>query len=93
VAGQGYGQTVNKSKTLDDGTVFTINGVIADDNALLVYYALTGLRAIPLEAISAAMRRWSSPTNGRSESAFRSSGYSERDPVSLKLRPDGRSAA
>lgn len=37
---QGYGQTVNKSKTLDDGTVITINGVIADDNALLMYYTI-----------------------------------------------------
>lgn len=40
VADQGYGQTVNKSKTLDDGTVITINGVIADDNALLMYYTI-----------------------------------------------------
>ncbi len=40
VAEQGYGQTVNKSKTLDDGTVITINGVIADDNALLMYYTI-----------------------------------------------------
>ena len=37
---QGYGQTVNKNKTLDDGTVITINGVIADDNALLMYYTI-----------------------------------------------------
>ena len=40
LAEQGYGQTVNKSKTLDDGTVITINGVIADDNALLMYYTI-----------------------------------------------------
>jgi len=40
VVEQGYGQTVNKSKTLDDGTVITINGVIADDNALLMYYSI-----------------------------------------------------
>lgn len=40
VTDQGYGQTVNKSKTLDDGTVITINGVIADDNALLMYYSI-----------------------------------------------------
>lgn len=40
VAEQGYGQTVNKTKTLDDGTVITINGVIADDNALLMYYTI-----------------------------------------------------
>jgi hypothetical protein len=36
----GYGQTVNQSKTLDDGTVITINGVIADDNGLLMYYTI-----------------------------------------------------
>ncbi|GGH19898.1 DUF4179 domain-containing protein [Paenibacillus segetis] len=40
VADQGYGQTVNKSKTLDDGTVITIDGVIADENALLMYYTV-----------------------------------------------------
>jgi hypothetical protein len=40
VAEQGYGQAVNKSKTLDDGTVITINGVIADDNAMLMYYTI-----------------------------------------------------
>ncbi len=40
VAEHGYGQSVNKSKTLDDGTVITINGVIADDNALLLYYSI-----------------------------------------------------
>jgi hypothetical protein len=42
VADQGYVQKVNKSKTLDDGTVITINGVIADDNALLMYYTIDG---------------------------------------------------
>ncbi|GAE08929.1 hypothetical protein JCM10914_5266 [Paenibacillus sp. JCM 10914] len=40
LAEQGYGQSVNKSKTLADGTVITINGVIADDNALLMYYTI-----------------------------------------------------
>ncbi|MFE9275040.1 DUF4179 domain-containing protein [Paenibacillus glucanolyticus] len=40
VAEQGYGQTVNKSKTLNDGTVITIDGVIADDNGLLMYYTI-----------------------------------------------------
>ncbi|OAB44939.1 DUF4179 domain-containing protein [Paenibacillus antarcticus] len=40
VAEQGYGQTVNKSTTLDDGTVISINGVIADDNALSLYYTV-----------------------------------------------------
>lgn len=40
VTEQGYGQTVGKSKTLDDGTVITINGVIADDNAFLMYYSI-----------------------------------------------------
>ncbi|KOP68512.1 hypothetical protein AMS62_27185 [Bacillus sp. FJAT-18019] len=40
VAEQGYGQTVNKSKTFDDGTVITVNGVISDDNAFLMYYTI-----------------------------------------------------
>ena len=40
VVEHGYGQMVNKSKTLDDGTVITINGVIADDNVLLMYYTI-----------------------------------------------------
>ncbi|WP_336774334.1 DUF4179 domain-containing protein [Paenibacillus sp. MMO-58] len=40
VAEQGYGQSVNKSKTFKDGTVITINGVIADDNAFLMYYTI-----------------------------------------------------
>ncbi|MDQ0195273.1 DUF4179 domain-containing protein [Paenibacillus wynnii] len=40
VAEKGYGQNVNKSKTFDSGTVITINGVIADDNALLMYYTI-----------------------------------------------------
>ncbi|MWC30642.1 DUF4179 domain-containing protein [Paenibacillus sp. MMS18-CY102] len=40
VAQHGYGQAVNKSKTFDDGTVIAINGVIADDNALTLYYSI-----------------------------------------------------
>ncbi|MEC0240175.1 DUF4179 domain-containing protein [Paenibacillus dokdonensis] len=40
VAEQGYGQTINKSKTLPDGTVITVEGVIADDNALSLYYTI-----------------------------------------------------
>lgn len=40
LADHGYGQSVNKSKTLGDGTVITINGVIADDNALTMYYSI-----------------------------------------------------
>ncbi|MCJ8014941.1 DUF4179 domain-containing protein [Paenibacillus sp. KQZ6P-2] len=35
---QGYGQEVNKSITLQDGTIFTIQGVIADDNVFRMYY-------------------------------------------------------
>jgi len=35
---QGVGQKVNKSTTLKDGTVLTINGVIADDNVFRMYY-------------------------------------------------------
>ncbi|MEK3763047.1 DUF4179 domain-containing protein [Paenibacillus sp. FSL P4-0338] len=41
VAEHGYGQTVNKSMTLENGIVLTVNGVIADDNALLMYYSIT----------------------------------------------------
>ncbi|WP_025850990.1 DUF4179 domain-containing protein [Paenibacillus ehimensis] len=37
---QGYGQKVNKSTTLKDGTVLTINGVIADDNVFRMYYTI-----------------------------------------------------
>lgn len=37
---QGYGQTINKSKTLLDGSIITINGVIADDNGLSLYYTI-----------------------------------------------------
>ncbi|GLX70618.1 DUF4179 domain-containing protein [Paenibacillus glycanilyticus] len=40
VAEQGYGQTVNKSKTFEDGTTITVNGVIADDNQFLMYYTI-----------------------------------------------------
>ncbi|MWV42707.1 DUF4179 domain-containing protein [Paenibacillus sp. HJL G12] len=40
VADHGYGQTINKSITLPDGTVITLDGVIADDNALSVYYSI-----------------------------------------------------
>ncbi|MFD3274060.1 DUF4179 domain-containing protein [Paenibacillus dendritiformis] len=37
---QGFGQRVNKSTTLKDGTVLTINGVIADDNVFRMYYTI-----------------------------------------------------
>ncbi|MFB0840544.1 DUF4179 domain-containing protein [Paenibacillus oleatilyticus] len=37
---QGYGQKVNKSMTLRDGTVLTIHGVIADDNVFRMYYTI-----------------------------------------------------
>ncbi|WP_327204704.1 DUF4179 domain-containing protein [Paenibacillus sp. DMB20] len=40
VAEQGYGQRVDKSITLHDGTVITIDGVIADDNGFLMYYTI-----------------------------------------------------
>lgn len=40
VAEHGYGQAVNKSKTFDDGTIITVNGVISDDNAFLMYYTI-----------------------------------------------------
>lgn len=37
---QGVAQEVNKSTTLKDGTVLTINGVIADDNVFRIYYTI-----------------------------------------------------
>ncbi|MCM3340675.1 DUF4179 domain-containing protein [Paenibacillus sp. MER TA 81-3] len=37
---QGLGQKVNKSTTFKDGTVLTINGVIADDNVFRMYYTI-----------------------------------------------------
>ncbi|MFC4809600.1 DUF4179 domain-containing protein [Paenibacillus sp. GCM10023250] len=40
VAEQGYGQAIGKSMTLQDGTVITVNGVIADDLAFLMYYTV-----------------------------------------------------
>lgn len=40
VAEHGYGQTVGKSKTIQDGTVITVTGVIADDNEFLMYYTI-----------------------------------------------------
>ncbi|AJS58551.1 DUF4179 domain-containing protein [Paenibacillus sp. IHBB 10380] len=40
VMNQGLGQRVNKSTTLKDGTVLTINGVIADDNVFRMYYTI-----------------------------------------------------
>lgn len=40
---RGYGQAVDESTTLDDGTIITINGVIADDNAFSIYYTIDRL--------------------------------------------------
>ncbi|MCR8842650.1 DUF4179 domain-containing protein [Paenibacillus sp. SC116] len=40
VTEQGYGQKVDESITLRDGTVLTINGVMADDNVFLMYYTI-----------------------------------------------------
>lgn len=40
LAEEGYGQKVDKSIKLDDGTVITVNGVISDDNAFLMYYTI-----------------------------------------------------
>ncbi|NQX49681.1 DUF4179 domain-containing protein [Paenibacillus tritici] len=40
VVKEGYGQAVNQSKTLKDGTIFTIKAVIADDNNLLMHYSI-----------------------------------------------------
>lgn len=40
LAQDGYGQKVDKSIALDDGTVITVDGVISDDNAFLMYYTI-----------------------------------------------------
>ena len=37
---EGYGQVVNKSTTLEDGTVITVERVIADDNAFTMHYSI-----------------------------------------------------
>ncbi|QGH34708.1 DUF4179 domain-containing protein [Gracilibacillus salitolerans] len=37
----GMGQTVNKSITLENGVTFTVNGVMVDDNQLIIYYTAT----------------------------------------------------
>ncbi|MCM3127021.1 DUF4179 domain-containing protein [Paenibacillus provencensis] len=39
-ATEGYGQEVNKSTTLDDGTLITVDRVIADDNSFSMYYTI-----------------------------------------------------
>lgn len=43
---QGLGQKINKSITLQDGAVFTINGVIADDNVFRIYYTIDNRPAV-----------------------------------------------
>lgn len=36
----GMGQTINKSITFEDGTTFTIDGIIVDKNQLIMFYTL-----------------------------------------------------
>lgn len=46
---QGKGQTLNQRFQLEDGTMFTINGLMSDENQFILYYTLNnpnGLRGI-----------------------------------------------
>ncbi|WP_018933804.1 DUF4179 domain-containing protein [Gracilibacillus lacisalsi] len=37
----GNGQSINESITLESGVIFTVNGVMVDDNQFILYYTLT----------------------------------------------------
>ena len=39
---EGYGQAINEQITLHDGTILTIEGIMADRNQLEMYYHVTG---------------------------------------------------
>ncbi|WP_337912560.1 DUF4179 domain-containing protein [Paenibacillus arenosi] len=56
VTEQGYGQKVDESITLRDGTVVTINGVMADDNVFLMYYTMD--RPVGIEFTDEDFRRY-----------------------------------
>jgi len=91
---QGFGQQVNKSTTLPDGTVLTIHGVIADDNVFRLYYNIDLPEGIEFTddrigryhfdsvkgflTDSAPLRGGGNP--GKSKSQF--AGYAEFEPVS-----------
>ncbi len=52
---EGMGQIVEKKTELEDGTEFTINGIMTDANQLIMYYTLTnpdGLRMLILNILS-----------------------------------------
>ncbi|KAB8136744.1 DUF4179 domain-containing protein [Gracilibacillus oryzae] len=42
----GMGQTINKSITFEDGATFTIDGIIVDDNQLVMFYTLESPQSI-----------------------------------------------
>ncbi|WP_078380767.1 DUF4179 domain-containing protein [Sutcliffiella halmapala] len=48
---EGLGQSVEKRVQLEDGTTFTVNGIMADENQLLMYYTLTNSKGIPEQTI------------------------------------------
>lgn len=49
---EGYGQQINKSINLDDGSVLTIEGVMADRNHFEVYYSIAGVGETFFEEIN-----------------------------------------
>ncbi|GGE61313.1 DUF4179 domain-containing protein [Priestia taiwanensis] len=46
---EGMGQIINKEIELADETTFTINGIIADSNQLIMYYTLTNEKGLDLK--------------------------------------------
>lgn len=55
-AEEGYGQLVNKSITLDDGTVITVERVIADDNAFTMHYSIDRPKGEEISSYSSRYR-------------------------------------
>ncbi|GIN97274.1 hypothetical protein J6TS1_31440 [Siminovitchia terrae] len=43
---KGMGQVIEKKTALDDGTDFTINGIITDSNQLVMYYTLSNQKGL-----------------------------------------------
>ena len=41
---EGMGQTIGKSVLLEDGTEFTVDGIMTDANQLILYYTLTNTK-------------------------------------------------
>ncbi|SDS49713.1 protein of unknown function [Paenibacillaceae bacterium GAS479] len=46
---QGMGQSIDVSKTYEDGTTLTINGLMSDANQLIVYYTLSNPDGLKVE--------------------------------------------